>query len=113
MKATVLQRIARAAMLVLVALMLFLFFSNDFGLVDIHKSSIVVAVGVDAEEDGYSVTAQAAVPTPAQGEGSAAYTRVTGKGATVAEALDDINAKTGFYPKLTFCNLVILSLIHI
>ena len=108
MKATVLQRIARAAMLVLVAIMLFLFFSNDFGLVDIHKSSIVVAVGVDAEEDGYSVTAQAAVPTPAQGEGSAAYTRVTGKGATVAEALDDINAKTGFYPKLTFCNLVIL-----
>lgn len=66
MKATVLQRVARAAMLVLVALMLFLFFSNDFGLVDIHKSSIVVAVGVDAEEDGYSVTAQAAVPTPAQ-----------------------------------------------
>lgn len=108
MKVTVLQRVARAAILIVIALMLFLFFSNDFGLVDIHKSSIVVAVGVDAEESGYFVTAQAAVPTPAQGEGSAAYTQVTGKGATVAEALDDINAKTGFYPKLTFCNLVIL-----
>ncbi len=108
MKATALQRVARAAVLALVALMLFLFFSNDFGLVDIHKSSIVVAVGVDAEREGYAVTAQAAVPTPSKGEGSAAYTQVTGRGATVAEALDDINSKTGFYPKLTFCNLVIL-----
>lgn len=26
----------------------------------------------------------------------------------MAEAVDDINAKTGFYPKLAFCNLVIL-----
>ena len=88
--------------------MLFLLFSNDFGLVDIHKASIVVAVGVDVTESGYEVTAQAAVPTPAQGEGSAAYTQVTGEGVTVAEAVDDINAKTGFYPKLAFCNLVIL-----
>ena len=102
------QKVARAAFILLIAAMLFLFFTNDFGLVDIHKASIVVAVGVDVTEEGYDVTAQAAIPTPAQGEGSAAYMQVTGSGATVADAVDDINAKTGFYPKLAFCNLVVL-----
>ena len=107
-KASRMQVVARIIFLIIIAAMLFLFFSNDFGLVDIHKASIVVAVGVDVSDDGYAVTAQAAIPTPAQGEGSAAYTQVTGNGATVADAVDDINAKTGFYPKLAFCNLVVL-----
>lgn len=107
-RATLMQKVAKIAFILLTVAMLFLLFSNDFGLVDIHKASIVVAVGVDVTESGYEVTAQAAVPTPAQGEGSAAYTQVTGEGVTVAEAVDDINAKTGFYPKLAFCNLVIL-----
>ena len=103
-----LQAVARAAYILLIAAMLFLFFTTDFGLVDIHKTSIVVAVGIDVTEEGYDVTAQAAIPTPAQGGGSASYTQVTGSGATVAEAIADINAKTGFYPKLVFCNLVVL-----
>ena len=107
-RSTLMQKVAKIAFILLTVAMLFLLFSNDFGLVDIHKASIVVAVGVDVTESGYEVTAQAAVPTPAQGEGSAAYTQVTGEGVTVAEAVDDINAKTGFYPKLAFCNLVIL-----
>ena len=107
-KTSRMQVVARIIFLIIIAAMLFLFFSNDFGLVDIHKASIVVAVGVDVSDDGYAVTAQTAIPTPAQGEGSAAYTQVTGHGATVADAVDDINAKTGFYPKLAFCNLVVL-----
>ena len=101
-------RAARVLMVLVVVAMLFLFFSNDFGLVDIHKASIVVAVGVDVTDKGYEVTAQAAVPAPAQGAGKASYTQVTGSGATVADAVDDINAKTGFYPKLAFCNLLVL-----
>lgn len=107
-RAKPMQKVAKVAFALIIIAMLFLFFTNDFGLVDIHKASIVVAVGVDVTDSGYEVTAQAAVPTPAQGGGSAAYTQVTGTGATVAEAVDDINAKTGFYPKLAFCNLVIL-----
>lgn len=107
-KFPLMQKAARVAFAVLVVAMLFLFFSNDFGLVDIHKASIVVAVGVDVTENGYEVTAQAAVPTPAQSGSNEQYTQVTGSGATVADAVDDINAKTGFYPKLAFCNLVIL-----
>ena len=107
-KFPLMQKAARVAFAVLVVAMLFLFFSNDFGLVDIHKASIVVAVGVDVTENGYEVTAQAAVPTPAQSGSNEQYTRVTGSGATVADAVDDINAKTGFYPKLAFCNIVVL-----
>ena len=49
-KATRMQKVARAAFILLIAAMLFLFFTNDFGLVDIHKASIVVAVGVDVTE---------------------------------------------------------------
>ena len=109
MKKIDMQKLSRILFLVLIAAMLFLFFANDFGLVDIHKASIVVAMGIDAEEDGVSVTVQAAVPAPArQGGSGAAYTQVTGNGKSVADALDDINAKTGFYPKLAFCNLVLL-----
>ena len=85
-KASLMQRVAHTAFIVLIIVMLFLFFTTDLGLVDIHKTSIVVAVGVDVTEDGYDVTAQAAVPTPAQGGGTAAYTQVTGSGATVAIA---------------------------
>lgn len=103
------QKLSRILFIVLIAAMLFLFFANDFGLVDIHKASIVVAMGIDVQDEGVSVTVQAAVPAPAQQGGSgAAYTQVTGEGASVADALDDINAKTGFYPKLAFCNLVLL-----
>ncbi|MGN1062009.1 MAG: hypothetical protein ACI4RO_02680, partial [Candidatus Scatosoma sp.] len=39
-----------------------LFFSNDFGLLDIQKTAIVLAVGVDREENTFVVTSQIAVP---------------------------------------------------
>ena len=43
-----------------------LFFTNDFGLVDIRKTSIIVAVSVDVEDDEVQVTAQLAVPQPSE-----------------------------------------------
>lgn len=88
----------------------FLYFTNDFGLIDIEKTSIVVALGIDAySEKEYLVTAQIATP-----ESSAEMTvknqkkTVTGKGATVAEAIENIGATTGWYPMLSFCELVII-----
>ena len=42
----------------IVVALLGLYFTNDFGLVDIHKTSFIVAVGVDTEEDEVQVTAQ-------------------------------------------------------
>lgn len=85
-----------------------LFFSNDFGLVDIRKTSIIVAVGVDVEDGEVQVTAQLAVPQPSENGDSIQYTQVQGSGFTVADALNEINAKTGYYPKLLFCKLILI-----
>ena len=40
-KNALMQKVARVAFVVIIAAMLFLFFSNDFGLVNIHKPEIV------------------------------------------------------------------------
>lgn len=85
-----------------------LYFTNDFGIVDINKSSIIAAVGIDCTENEVQVTAQVAVPKPSQEGGEAEYTQVQGSGETVADALNEINAKTGYYPKLQFCKLILI-----
>lgn len=85
-----------------------MFFTNDFGIVDIHKTSIIVAIGIDSTENEVQVTAQLAVPKPSQSGDNVDYTEVQGSGETVADALNEINAKTGFYPQLQFCKLVLL-----
>ena len=85
-----------------------LYFTNDFGLIDIHKTSIIAAVGVDVEGGEVQVTAQLAVPKPSQSGENVEYTEVQGSGETIADALNEINAKTGFYPKLQFCKLILL-----
>lgn len=86
----------------------FLFFSNDFGLTDVQKTAIVMAVGIDREEDTFIVTSQVAIPQSSkQGQASEAVQLVS-RGKTIGEAFEEINAKTGWYPKLVFCNLIIL-----
>jgi len=54
--------------LILAAILFFIFFSNDFGLVDIQKTAIILAVGVDKSEEGYTLTTQIAVPQSQQGQ---------------------------------------------
>lgn len=91
-----------------IALLSFLFFTNDFGLVDIRKTSIIVGVGIDVQDEQIKLTAQIAVPQPAENGENTQFTSVDGEGETVAAALNQINAKIGFYPKLLFCKLVLL-----
>ena len=88
--------------------MLCLFFTNDYGLMDIHKTSIVVAAAIDYEDEEVKVTAQLAIPQPSQSGESIKYTAVQGSGITVADALNEINSKTGFFPKLLFCKLFLI-----
>ena len=88
--------------------MLCLYFSNDYGLVDIHKTSIVVAAAIDYEDEEVKVTAQLAIPQPSQSGESIKYSAVQGSGITVADALNEINSKTGFFPKLLFCKLILI-----
>ena len=92
----------------ILAVLLFLFFVNDFGLVDIHKTSVVMSLGIDIDGEDLLVTAQIAVPQPSENGENTSFTEVSGKGATVADALNEINSKTGFYPKLLFCRLILI-----
>ena len=95
--------------------LLIAFFSNDFNLVNVQKTAIVTAIAIDKEEDGFSLTALIASPASQGNDGSATtgqtadgYATVQGRGKTVAEALEKINAKTGWYPKLVFCRVLLL-----
>ena len=93
----------------LIALSLvFLFFTNDFGLTDVQKTAIVMAVGIDREEDTFIVTSQIAIPESSKQGQSSKTVQLVSRGKTIAKAFEEINAKTGWYPKLIFCNLVVL-----
>ncbi len=94
--------------IVVVLVFFFLFLSGDFGLVDVQKTAIVMAVGIDREDDTIILTSQIAVPQASK-QGDATQTvQLVSRGKTVADAFDEINAKTGWYPKLVFCHLLIL-----
>ncbi len=94
--------------LILIAFLSFVFFSSDFGLIDVQKTAIVMAVGVDREEDSFIVTSQIAVPQSSKQGSSTETVQIVSRGKTVADAFEEINEKTGWYPKLVFCKLIIL-----
>ena len=108
MKKPDLKRMASLIYAATIIALSFLFFTNDFGLVDIRKTAVIIGAGIDLADDGVSVTAQLAVPQPSENGENTQYIEVEGRGVTVAAALNEINKKTGFYPKLVFCKLLIL-----
>ncbi len=86
-----------------------LFFGNDFAFIDIEKTAIITALGVDIDESGeYLVTAQIAVPEDAGAGTGNRHVEIEGKGVTVGAAIKQIGDSTGWYPHLSFCNMVIL-----
>ncbi len=94
-------------MLAILALFIF-FFSNDFGLIDVEKTSIITAIAIDYEKDEYVVTAQIAVPEATDTNTENQKAQLSGKGITVGEAIKDLGDVSGWFPKLSFCNLIIL-----
>ena len=102
------HRLKTKFVLFLILAIALLFFSNNFGLLDIEKTAIITAVGIDLVEDKYEVTAQIAVPEATDTNSENKKTQISGKGYTVAEALKSIGDTTGWYPQLNFCNLLIL-----
>ncbi len=85
-----------------------LYFSNDFALIDIEKTAIIVAIGIDKTEQGFEVTSQIAIPKASDSVSSSDDSILSAKGTTVREALQNIAQDTGWQPKLSFCNLIIL-----
>ncbi|MBQ3019005.1 MAG: hypothetical protein IJD77_00245 [Clostridia bacterium] len=94
--------------IVIIALLVFLFFSNDFGLLDVQKTAIITAAGIDREGDEFIVTSQLAIPQSSSQGKQTQSVQIVSRGKTIADAFDQINAKTGWYPKLVFCNLIVL-----
>ena len=94
--------------LIVIALLVAFFFIGDFGTLDTQKTAIVMAVGIDRNEDTFIVTSQIAIPQSSKQGNASETVQLVSRGKTVADAFADINAKTGWYPKLVFCNLILL-----
>ena len=93
----------------LLAAVFLLFFSNDFGLIDIEKTAIITAVAIDLEENGeYKITAQIAVPEATDTNTENLRAQIAGKGSTVGAAIKNIGDTSGWFPQLCFCNLIIV-----
>lgn len=104
----ILKRAAPKFALLLGGVLLFAFFSNDFGLVDIQKTAIILAAGIDRTETGYFLTAQVSVPKGGETQGGTASVELSGEGETVADCLVSMYADSGWVPKFDFCSLVLL-----
>ncbi len=100
-------RKAKFIMLVVFALFVF-FFSNDFGLIDVEKTAIITAVAVDKMDNNYTVTAQIAVPEATDTNSENLKTQISGKGSTIGGAIKNLGDFSGWFPKLAFCNLILL-----
>ena len=103
------MRLKRAKFLLLSVFILFtFFFSNNFGLIDVEKTSIITAIAIDLEKDEFILTAQVAVPEATDTNTENQKAQLSGKGKTIGEALKNLGDISGWYPKLAFCNLIIL-----
>lgn len=86
-----------------------LFFSNDFGLIDIEKTAIITAVAIDSAEDGeYVVTTEIAVPEATDTNAENAKAVISGKGSTIGASIKNVGDISGWFPKLSFCNMIIV-----
>ncbi len=84
------------------------FFSNDFGLIDIENTAIITAIAIDSAEDGYEATAQIAVPEATDKNSENKKAQISGTGCTIGAAIKDIGDKSGWFPNLQFCNVLII-----
>ena len=84
------------------------FISGTVGIVNIEKMAIITAIGIDMEDDLYSITAQIAVPEEDSTSTEKKKTHLEGKGVTVGDAIKSISDISGWYPQLVFCNLIVV-----
>ena len=94
-------------MLAVLFIVLSLFLTNDLGVIKIEKTAIITAIAIDKEGENLQVSAQVALPK-ANDNTTDEDSVLIGTGKTIGLAIDDIAVKTGWYPKLAFCNLIIL-----
>lgn len=104
------RQTSKAKFIILAVFLVFtFFFSNDFGLIDVEKTSIITAIAIDKEDDGsYVATAQIAVPEATDTNTENQKAQISGKGSTIGAAIKDLGDTSGWFPKLSFCNLILV-----
>lgn len=91
---------------ILCALVLLTFFSNDFGLVDIQKTALVLAAGIDRNENEFTLTAQIAVPKGTdRTTGGTSGVEIEGTGTTVSDCLPICTARRAGFPSSSSATL--------
>ena len=94
---------------ILFCFLILMFLSNDFGIIDIEKTAIVTAVAIDLEDNGdYLASVQISVPEATDSNNEDKKTLLSGKGSTIGGAIKDIGNISGWFPKLSFCNLIVI-----
>ena len=78
--------------LLIVLVLGFLFLSNDFGLTDVQKTAIVVAAGIDRQDDTFIITSQIDIPQSSNQGNASQAVQIVSRGKTVGEAFEEINA---------------------
>ncbi len=97
--------------LIILFLISTLFFSNDFSLINIEKTAIITALAIDIDGNNterYTVTAQIAVPEATDTNTETQHTQLSGTSGTIGGAIKKIGDMTGWYPHLSFCNLIVI-----
>ena len=99
----------RGILLTLLVILL-VFAINSFSSVDIEKTAIIIALGIDYEEDEYIVTGQLSLPASSGGSEAPQQspTMISGRGPSPAAAYNDIATLTGWLPTLSFCTVIVL-----
>ena len=85
-----------------------IYFTQDFTLINIEKTALIVTLGIDKTENEYTVTTQIAVPEGSKNQNNNSEAVISSNGKTIYEAVSNISDRTGWYPKLSFCNLIVL-----
>ena len=95
------MKLKRVKFILLAVCFLFaMFFTNDFGLIDVEKTAIITAIAIDKEDDQYSVCAQIAVPEATDANTENQKAELNGKGSTIGAAIKNLGDISGWYPKL-------------
>lgn len=92
--------------LIVLGILSFMFFTNDFGLIDIEKTAIITAIGIDLNDQEYLVTAEISVPESKDSTGENQKALLSGQGSTIGYAIKNMANNSGWFPKLAFCNLI-------
>lgn len=90
-----------------------LFFTLDFGAIDLQKVAIIVTLGLDYDstQDTYTLSGQVVSSPTGNGDVNAKESQavIKGTGATPSMALKNMEDNSGWHPYISFCKLVVLS----